>query len=90
MKIAWLSWYVSAVLGLMLICSVFASYAPGAERFTATLQTSLAILSLFGFAVSSSLSRLSKDHWIHGSKTIWSCFIAAAILTTFMLMSIGG
>jgi hypothetical protein len=89
MKLVWLSWYITAVSALLSLIASAITYAPGMEDVGATISMGFAVATVIGFIASLWIGKRPKDHWVHHSRPLWTCFVVAAATVSLMLVAVG-
>jgi hypothetical protein len=90
MKLAWLSWYVTAVFALMCLASLVVTAAPQAQFKLGVIQAVSAAIAIIGIVTSMSLGWLPRDHWANESRKLRAVFITISVVATLMLVTCVG
>ncbi len=88
MNPSYLSWYTSAIFGILLVAASLISVVPGHEAFRNAMG---AISFLFSIAFASLawyLQSRPKGHWIYRSKALSAALIAMAGFATVIIFLI--
>ena len=88
MSARFLAWYSCVLLSLASVLLLLVSVGPGAEARFAVIQAVIGGAAVCFALVGAGLGRMPKEHWSNRSLAVRSGLLAAATLSTLLVLGI--